>query len=166
MWDPFNKKAKLRAAELEIQTKADKERGDKLEARLDAMVAEQEAAKEAIAAELFAAEETARLAEEEKKRKEAKKVLATEQGIPYIDFLDVAMDPDNEASLGAIEMDWNVHFIEMLQRHGYVGVSDEDAVDQWFRDVCKSVVLETYENEDQSGHVTREEVGDGRTEYS
>ncbi len=76
------------------------------------------------------------------------------------------MDPENGANVGAIEMDWNTFFIEMLQRHGYVGVSDEDAVDQWFRDVCKHVVLETYENEDQSGNISREDLGGGRAEYS
>jgi len=54
----------------------------------------------------------------------------------------------------------------MLQKNGYVGVSDEDAVDQWFRDVCKHVVLETYEDADESGTISREQLEDGRAEYS
>ena len=75
------------------------------------------------------------------------------------------MEPDAGANIGAIEMDWNEHFIVMLQQNGYIGVSDEDAVDQWFRDVCKHVVLETYEDE-EGDRINRTELDDGRAEYS
>ena len=76
------------------------------------------------------------------------------------------MEPGNTANVGSIEMDWNEYFIMMLQKNGYIGVSDEDAVDQWFRDVCRHVVLETYEDEESSSKVTRNELDDGRAEYS
>ena len=76
------------------------------------------------------------------------------------------MEPDSGANVGAIEMDWNEYFIKMLHDNGYNGVSDEDAVDQWFRDVCKHVVLETYENADEGQKINREDLGDGRAEYS
>ena len=80
--------------------------------------------------------------------------------------VEQAASPETGANVGAIEMDWNEYFIKMLQKNGYIGVSDEDAVDQWFRDVCKHVVLETYENEDQGQKINQVDLGDGRTEYS
>ena len=151
----------------------DKERADRLEAQLMKLIkvqeveAERKAEEEAIQkAEEDAANEVIRLAEEQQKREEAKKNLATENGEPYINIVNIDMDQDKGATVGAIEMDWNVHFIEMLQKNGYVGVSDEDAVDQWFRDVCKHVVLETYEDADESGTISREQLEDGRAEYS
>jgi len=151
----------------------DKERADKLEAQLMKLVEAQEQEAERIAeteaikqAEEDAANEVIRLAEEQRKREEAKKNLATEKGEPYINIVSIDMDQDKGATVGAIEMDWNVQFIEMLQKNGYVGVSDEDAVDQWFRDVCRHVVLETYEEADESGTISREQLDDGRAEYS
>jgi hypothetical protein len=151
MW-PFKNKEKLRANELER--------------RLNELLDEKEKEKIDIAAALFAAEEKERLIAEEEKRQSAAKDLATEKGEPYINIIEMEMEPDGGATIGSMTMDWNVKFIELLQKEGYVGVSDEDAVDQWFRDVCRHVVLETYENEDASGNVNREALEDGRAEYS
>lgn len=169
----FGKKEKKRADFLEARLNnllderdAEKETVNLLESRLTKLLDERDAEKKAIAEEIFEQEETKRLAEEARKLKEAEKDLATENGEPYINIVSMDMDPENGANVGAIEMDWNAHFIEMLQKNGYVGVSDEDAVDQWFRDVCRHVVLETYESEDQSGHVSRGDLGDGLAEYS
>ena len=36
-------------------------------------------------------------------------------------------------------------------------------VDRWFQDVCRQVVLETYEKDEAM--VTRNDLGDGKTEY-
>ena len=151
----------------------EKERADKLEKQLIKLVNEREAElaerhdREAIAkAEAEEANRLQQLADEEIARKEAEKNLATERGEPYINIVNIDMDQDEGASIGSIEMDWNEHFIIMLQKNGYVGVSDEDAVDQWFRDVCKHVVLETYENASESNNISREDLGDGRAEYS
>ncbi len=150
MW-PFNKQ---------------KERADKLEEQLNELLEEKRAKEKEEQQIKDAIAEKERLAEEQKAREEAAKNLATERGEPYINIVNIDMDQDTGATVGAIEMDWNEHFIKMLQQNGYVGVSDEDAVDQWFRDVCKHVVLETFENDPAQTSITREDLGDGRAEYS
>ena len=161
MWNPFKKakEEKKRADKLQEQVlalieKDQKREEEDLEARL---LAEAEQAEEARRAQLI---------KEEKERQEAAKTQATEAGEPYINVVQIEMDPDNGANVGAIEMDWNEHFIKMLHQSGYTGVSDEDAVDQWFRDVCKHVVLETYEQADEGQKINREDLGGGRAEYS
>ncbi|GEM_PF-1415886 len=158
MW-PFNNK--------------DKERADKLEGQLQDLLEreqirdENEAEeKRQIDAAIKEANKTEKLVQEAKELKEAEKTLATEKGEPWINVVSMDMDKDSPANIGAIEMDWNENFIKMLQENGYTGVSDEDAVDQWFRDVCKHVVLETYEDEEIAPAVTRNELDDGRAEYS
>ena len=151
----------------------DKERADKLEAQLEKLLArdkkreEDEAEEQAeIAAAVEESNRLERLAAEEQERKEAEKNIATEKGEPWINVVSMEMEKGDTANIGAIEMDWNEHFIAMLQKNGYIGVSDEDAVDQWFRDVCKHVVLETYEDEEGTKTSTRTELDDGRAEYS
>jgi len=161
MWNPFKK------------AKEEKERADLLQSQLvellekDQIREEQELAKQRqIDDAIEEANKTKKLAEEEKARKDAEKTLATEKGDPWINIVSIDMEPGNGANIGAIEMDWNEHFIVMLHQNGYNGVSDEDAVDQWFRDVCKHVVLETYEDEETGNQINRTELDDGRAEYS
>lgn len=158
-WNPFNNK--------------EKDRADKLEAQLQDLIEKQQIRDEKEAEEqreIDAAIEEAnkleKLVQEAKELKEAEKTLATEKGEPWINVVSMDMEPGNTANIGAIEMDWNENFIKMLHQNGYNGVSDEDAVDQWFRDVCKHVVLETYEEAETSQTVTRTGLDDGRAEYS
>ncbi len=109
---------------------------------------------------------------EEKKRakKPAKtaKELATERGEPYVAILSMDVDPENIHS-GAFELDWNDKFVANLIRAGYVGKTDSDIVDQWFQNVCRHVVMETWEQE-QAMNPTRftrsRDLGNGRTEVS
>lgn len=65
---------------------------------------------------------------------------------PRIEITGFAVNPDNPGE-GAFEFDWNKEFINKLINEGYTGRSDEDLVEQWFSDVCRNVVLETYEQE-------------------
>ena len=100
-----------------------------------------------------------------KKVEKTNKELATERGEPYVDVVKVEFDSDSPR-LGSFEIDWNQHFVEMLVKHGYVGKSPEQIVDQWFTDLCRNVVLETYEQEqaDPSARVIKKDLGNGRTE--
>ena len=159
MWDIFGTKAKERAAKLEEQMQ-------KLLKKEEEREAEVKAEQERIEAEKAEEHRQERLIKEEKERQEAEKTLATEKGEPWINIVSLEMNPDAGATVGAIEMDWNEHFVKMLHENGYTGVSDEDAVDQWFRDVCKHVVLETYEQADDGQKIHREDLGGGRAEYS
>lgn len=98
------------------------------------------------------------------------KELATEAGEPYVNILSVELDPENIGN-GAFELDWNEFFVAKLVRAGYKGRDDQQLVDQWFQDVCRHVVLETYEqyeanNPRPSNGVQRKDLGDGRTEVS
>jgi len=74
---------------------------------------------------------------------------------------------------GAFELDWNDKFIFNLIRAGYqLKKEDTDAeiVDRWFQNVCRHVVMETWEQEEamkKSGiYVRATDIGGGRTEVS
>jgi hypothetical protein len=97
------------------------------------------------------------------------KELATERGEPYVAVLSMDVDPEN-LHQGAFELDWNDKFVSNLIRAGYQGKTDSDIVDQWFQNVCRHVVMETWEQEQaikNSGiYVQSRNIGDGRSEVS
>jgi hypothetical protein len=97
------------------------------------------------------------------------KELANERGEPYVAVLSMDVDPEN-LHQGAFELDWNEKFVANLLRAGYQGKSDSDIVDQWFQNVCRHVVMETWEQEQaikNSGiYVQSRNIGDGRSEVS
>jgi hypothetical protein len=98
------------------------------------------------------------------------KELATERGEPWVDCVTIDLDPDNIGA-GAFELDWNEFFIAKLVRSGYQGKDDAAIVDRWFQDVCRNVVLETFEQYEANNPrpvtgVQRKKLDDGRTEVS
>jgi hypothetical protein len=101
------------------------------------------------------------------------KQLATENNEPYVAILNMDIDPNN-LHQGAFELDWNEIFIARLVKAGYMMKptdADSDIVDRWFQNVCRHVVMETWE-QDQAmrnsagGYVHTRDIGDGRTEIS
>jgi len=105
-----------------------------------------------------------------KEKKKTKKELATERGEPYVEIISVDIDPDNIGQ-GAFELEWNDSFLAKLVRAGYEGKTDENIVDRWFQDVCRNVVLETYEQYEANNPrpvngVQKKDIGGGRTEVS
>ena len=105
-----------------------------------------------------------------KTKKKTDKEIATERGEPYVNIVSVELDPDNVGQ-GAFELDWNEFFIAKLARAGYQGKDDAQMVDQWFQDVCRHVVLETYEQYEANNPrplnaVQRRDLGDGYSEMS
>ena len=99
------------------------------------------------------------------------KELATERGEPYVAVISFELDPRNMHQ-GSFELDWNDKFITNLVRAGYQMAADEPEnviVDRWFQNVCRHVVLETWEQE-QAMNPTRyhkvRNLGDGYTEVS
>ena len=74
-----------------------------------------------------------------------KKEQATKNGEPYINVIEIDVSKDRPG-IGSIELDWNIYFVEFLKKHGYEGRDDEQIIDRWFTDLCKNVVLETYEH--------------------
>ena len=100
------------------------------------------------------------------------KELATERGEPYIAVLGMDVDLNN-LHQGAFELDWNEIFIARLVKAGYMLKKDDtdaDIVDRWFQNVCRNVVLETWEQEEairKSGiYVRTTDLGNGRSEVS
>lgn len=107
----------------------------------------------------------------EKQPIKSAKELATERGEPYINVVAVELDPENIGA-GAFELDWNDKFLSNLVRAGYQKQPNEPEhviVDRWFQDICRNVVLETYEQEQADPdfrRISRRNLGDGRTEIS
>ena len=98
------------------------------------------------------------------------KEIATEKGEPYISVLSVDLDKNNVGN-GSFELDWNDTFIKQLRAAGYPGKTDEDVVDMWFRNICRNVLAESYEQEiaqkpDNIRYINRTKGSDGRTEVS
>ena len=76
----------------------------------------------------------------------SEKEKATRAGEPWVDILEVNVDPE-DINNGAFELDWNDLFVAKLVRAGYQGKTDNDIVDNGFQDVCRNVVLDSYERE-------------------
>ena len=108
------------------------------------------------------------------KKKLTPKELATQAGEPYVTVVSMDIDPEDINS-GAFELDFNEIFVARLVKAGYMMKkedTDADIVDRWFQNVCRHVVMETYEQEQAiaksfTGQFVREkDIGDGRKEVS
>jgi hypothetical protein len=109
---------------------------------------------------------------EEAAKKNDPKALATAAGEPWVNVLGIEVDPENPGA-GAFELDWNDVFVARLIKSGYQGKTDADVVDNWFQDVCRHVVMETYQQEqadpDKRNNVQpiqRKDIGGGKAEFS
>lgn len=103
-----------------------------------------------------------------KPKKRTAKELATERGEPYVNVVSMEIDRDDLEN-GAFELDWNDIFVAKLVRAGYKGSTDQQIVDQWFQNICRNIVLETYEQEqaDPERRVPgRRRIDSTRTEFS
>ncbi len=113
------------------------------------------------------------IAEAAKEQAKSAKDVATEKGEPYVNILSMDIDP-NDMQNGAFELDWNEIFVARLVKAGYMmspNDKDADIVDRWFTNVCRNVVLETYEqyeamNPERDRVVKTRNIGDGRSEVS
>lgn len=92
------------------------------------------------------------------------KDAATERKEPWVGMLTMDVDYNN-LDAGNFELDWNDYFIAQLMRAGYQGKVDADLVDQWFTNVCRNVVLETYEQSAADPYKRTVDLGDGRKGY-
>jgi hypothetical protein len=103
----------------------------------------------------------------------SEKDIATEKNEPYVAMVRMDIDPNN-LHQGAFELDWNEIFIARLVKAGYMikrEDTDAEIVDRWFQNVCRHIVMETWEQEQairNSGaqYVSTRNLGDGRSEVS
>jgi len=98
------------------------------------------------------------------------KDIATEAGEPYVAIVSMDIDSNN-LHQGAFELDWNDIFVARLVKAGYMlkaTDTDADMVDRWFQNVCRHVVMETWEQEQaiKTGFIKERNLGDGRSEVS
>jgi hypothetical protein len=101
------------------------------------------------------------------------KEIATEKGEPYVAVLSMDVDPNN-LHQGAFELDWNEIFVARLVKAGYMMKPedvDADIVDRWFQNICRHVVMETWEQEQAiikgaGQYVNTKDIGGGRSEVS
>ena len=105
-------------------------------------------------------------------KKKSEKELANERGEPWVQVLSIEVDPEN-LHQGAFELDWNEIFVARLVKAGYMlkpTDTDAEIVDRWFQNVCRHVVMETWEQEQamqRSGiYVQSRDIGGGRSEVS
>lgn len=72
--------------------------------------------------------------------REHEKRVATAKQEPWVGVVGDEFDVNQGIDGLAIELDWNEYWIEYLRLNGYVGHSDEQIIDQWFNDVCRSMI--------------------------
>ena len=107
------------------------------------------------------------------KVKKSAKDMATEKKDPYVNVLSMDVDPDN-LHAGAFELDWNEYFVARLVKAGYMMNKDDtdaEIVDRWFQNVCRHVVMETWEQEQAMNpspqrYTQSRDLGNGRREVS
>jgi hypothetical protein len=78
---------------------------------------------------------------------EFNKQVATIKKEPYIKVLS-EYHPQNGQSGLELEFDWNEFWIKELVANGYVGYNEDQIVQMWFEDLCRSVVTENMEAQD------------------
>ena len=72
------------------------------------------------------------------------KDYATLHNEPWVKVTSFDLDVDRLGD-GSFSLDWNDIFVARLIKAGYRGKTDADVVDLWFSDICKNVVLETFQ---------------------
>jgi hypothetical protein len=110
---------------------------------------------------------------QEVRNKKSAKDIATEKKEPYVTVLSMDVDPDN-LHAGAFELDWNEYFVARLVKAGYMMNKDDtdaEIVDRWFQNVCRHVVMETWEQEQAMNpspqrYTQSRDLGNGRREVS
>jgi len=99
------------------------------------------------------------------------KEIATANNEPYIAIVDLKINP-NDINSGEIKLDWNDKFVLDCIRCGYKIKNDDtdaDIVDRWYTQLCKNIVMETYEQAeaDLTNRDNRfRDLGGGYSEHS
>jgi len=80
-------------------------------------------------------------------KQEHDKLVADLKKEPWICVPELDINPASP-NQGAFDLDWNSYFIIMLQDNGYTGKNDEDIINIWFNDVCKTVLVQEQADQD------------------
>lgn len=74
---------------------------------------------------------------------EYQKTHAALSNEPWVCIVNSGFDPSQGVEGVFFEFDWNQQWIEFLRSHGYTGHTDEQVIDEWFTDVCRSQQINT-----------------------
>ena len=97
---------------------------------------------------------------------EQEKAEATRKGEPWVAVLDTQVNPDNIRN-GFFELDWNNEFIERLLDAGYIGETNEQIVDAWFRTIVTQMLAEEDVGTERGmGYINVTPIDKGRSEVS
>ena len=88
----------------------------------------------------------------------------------YVGVVNTHFNPKDPKN-GFFELDWNQKFIDNLAENGYVAEKEEDAVNKWFNDLCKNIMLEDMDQDvldamKENIEEQKKDLGDGKVEYS
>jgi hypothetical protein len=72
---------------------------------------------------------------------EKDKEIANLKNEPFVSVVDLGLHEEN-LNQGFFELDWNDHFVALLHKNGYRGASDEEVVNKWFNQICRTVLLQ------------------------
>lgn len=68
---------------------------------------------------------------------------------PWIGIIDNGFNPDEGLNGVYFEFDWNDYWIDFLKMNGYTGYTDDQLVEQWFSDVCKTQIVNNMSDEER-----------------
>lgn len=74
-------------------------------------------------------------------KQEHDRKLADLREEPWVNMPDMKWDPADPTK-SYFQLDYNDHFVVFLRSHNYTGASDEQIVERWLNDVCRSVASE------------------------
>jgi hypothetical protein len=100
------------------------------------------------------------------------KECATLKNEPWVGVVDNGFDQKQGINGLYFELDWNEQWVSFLRQNGYMGHDDEQVVEQWFSDVCRSQAEMTPVEQDNtpfnSARITRihRNDDDGSSEFS
>lgn len=104
-------------------------------------------------------------------KQEHDRKLADLRGEPWVAMPDMKWDPA-DPSKSYFQLDYNDHFVTYLRANNYQGTTDEQVVERWLNDVCRSVAQEMQEEDGSfvtpAAPVTRKtrKGRKGKAEYS
>lgn len=104
-------------------------------------------------------------------KQEHDRKLADLRGEPWVAMPDMKWDPADPTK-SYFQLDYNDHFVTYLRANNYQGTTDEQVVERWLNDVCRSVAQEMQEEDGSfvtpAAPVTRKtrKGRKGKAEYS
>ncbi|RYD68691.1 MAG: hypothetical protein EOP83_00300 [Verrucomicrobiaceae bacterium] len=110
------------------------------------------------------------LLHEKIKKREYDKAVATLREEPWVGVIDDGFDLNQGVNGLYFELDWNEHWITYLRLNGYGGNTQDQIIEAWFADVCRTYVAESNgdsEFQPRPGRViNRFDGGNGSAHYT